>query len=278
MGFGKSLAKIVALTSIATTLALGVPKAESAEIRNPYFYGNVTSDFFAGTELANLITIPEYIRDVPIHPDDTYANPKNNAPIKNGKLTWNANGADVNGKIGIGFKEGKFDFRGGLNGGISGILISGRERNYTNFPGTSKKGVGAALTYYGIGMGLYSLGLNAEVLLNLNDNFDLFLEYFDNFIPTSLSLTDGWDRNSTIQIYKKYLLADVSFCNTFKVGGKFHMGGITYLRFFAGAKVLSMGNKTAMAEETGLTTKPISFFIGGGAEFDFYPEILNYLD
>jgi hypothetical protein len=268
MGIGKSLARILAPVAVVGALAFG--NVQEAKADNLYLYGDVGIDFFAGTEFARVKSTPEYIRDVPAHPDDLHkVNSKNVAPLSDGELIEYAHGADVIGKVGLGIEKELFNFKCGIQGGVSTLFPSLVERNYTNHPGTDKRGDRAALTFYEIGIDILSFGINAEVSKDLTDELSIFLDYFCNFIPHELNLTNGWDRYNSFEVKDEYKLADLPFCSTIKFGGRFNGMSI-----FVGAKSFPFAKMTPLAEETGLTIKPISFFIGCGAEINLlkFPE------
>jgi hypothetical protein len=108
---------------------------------------------YDGRPVQKLLNVPEEIRHVPIHPDDTYAKEKNNGPIEpkdiKGVTLWGLINPVLVG--GLEFKIDRIYLNAAVS--VSSPLISNRysdyyERNYTNHPGTSERGYGAALTQY----------------------------------------------------------------------------------------------------------------------------------
>lgn len=94
--------------------------------------------------------LPEIIRNVPKHPEDTYAPDRNMGPIKDTPLSSPPVHFNISSSAGIGYQAGSVDIDAGAALAYR-LLSSARinRRNYTNAVGTDERGVGAALTYCG---------------------------------------------------------------------------------------------------------------------------------
>jgi len=175
------------------------------------------------TRSLNIISIPEKYRLVPIHPDDYMYPESSNGPIenlsadsayKNGKLS-----ADVSTYIraGLAVKLKGVEFETDINVSISPKFGDSNddtefhERNYTNNPGSSDRGYGAALTYYTLKYPRrIAMGADAELSFPLySKKKELTNHYSRALIGVDLrkfkmSLTEGWDRYNEQEIWKTF--------------------------------------------------------------------------
>ncbi|MCD4762371.1 hypothetical protein K8R32_05460, partial [bacterium] len=92
--------------------------------------------------------LPEDFRFVPIHPDDDYASPSDNGIINQKEFNrdhW------VSLEYGYAWEKGRWDLGIGFSWiySVIGKFDDVEVRNYTNHPGTSTRGYGAALTFVG---------------------------------------------------------------------------------------------------------------------------------
>jgi hypothetical protein len=163
--------KKAALLASTSLLALSLnSNAQSVNTKQHDYnkYESVLGDLYLGNErfgvmplvefdfgarvskpIIQVSNIPESIRLVPIHPEDKDVNPSNNGPIADAPLNniWIIDVASV--KMGLSAKVGNLEFETAIRMNFSPTVASSMySRNYTNNPGTSERGNGAALTYY----------------------------------------------------------------------------------------------------------------------------------
>lgn len=202
--------------------------------------------------------IPEYIRDVPAHPDDDFAKEENVAPIKDD--TFPIYLFDISGL--------KVRPKAGLNGKVLDLCIGAEfevmppestsakivERNYTNHPGTDERGYGAALTYYSIKQNLssFSLGLFSRLSCKIFEvpkdsefmpgTLNLFADYSVSAFRETFDVENGWDRYDSFEVNEEYKLIEYFLEHNIKAGINFtirvtgkheHMN----LGLFAGANI-----------------------------------------
>jgi hypothetical protein len=195
--------------------------------RSPLYIGNDNfgiKPVFQATAGANISRpfkeirgIPEEYRLVPIHPEDTYASEYDNGPIHDtikGPYAFDVAGV----KTGVAIKLGKLEIEADISTNFSVPFNYEylNERNYTNDPGTSTKGYGAALTYYIIKYSLLNFGTDLELSypLNFRDD-DAFMSNRRRIIvgvnqkKFNMNLEDGWDRWNALERNGKVTLAHV---------------------------------------------------------------------
>jgi len=199
------------------------PKVHSLDIKCK---GDLAADFFHTTGDAAL---SESVRTVPIHPDDAYANPKNNGPIED--VLTGLSFQNVKLRVGAEATHNNFKANFGLGAGIAFVTYNSEygfaERNYTNHPGTDERGYGAALTRYSLqGDGTAGMLLNPFIRLGYQiktkpSNYvdvNLFAEYSPEFISFNTAVKTGWDRYDKFEEFETRTV-NTSFTNHFiKVG------------------------------------------------------------
>jgi len=219
MEFPKTLTRLIGAALVGIPLFfVNPPKATGEEL---YFEGGIDSEFDIGATPSFQITnIPEYIRDVPKHPDDNYALDSNVAPISDDAITLSDSlRGRLEGKVGIGVKGNWYDFKLDARAGFTLDSASEiRERNYTNHPGTNLSGTGAALTYYRIFINedispLFGADAKFSVKLpkfNHSDEteWNCFVEYSADFF-NKLYIENGWDRYGSLQVNDSYEIASI---------------------------------------------------------------------
>jgi hypothetical protein len=186
--------------------------AEAAKGKRAYAVVCFGMDLGLQTSLGRMTGIPEAIRYPPVHPDDPRAFEPNNGPISDGMtlpIVHGAFGLD----LGVGYRAGRLDVRAGLVAGLgTPAMAVTKERNYTDAPGTDRKGPNAALTYYALQGDILRKGLFLEVAMRRKVGpyrySDLFLRY--EITRYGLVLENGWDRFGSLQRYQKYPVADLT--------------------------------------------------------------------
>jgi hypothetical protein len=242
MSIGKSLARILAPIAVVGALAFGNVNEVMAKPIHPY----VSLDFDAYSHFAdpsmtgNFLSIPEYVRDVPKHPDDDYALDSNVAPIKDTSPSYliplDKPPFELRALVGI--EKNGFDLSLGPS-----MLIGSPEvpysidfegyhvgRNYTNYPGTDIRGYDAALTYYSV-QGLsrkFSFGFFSRLSYKVLEictpkmysplSLNLFAEYSINPMTSTLKIENGWDRYDSYEIKDTYHL-DTKFIRQYAKAG-----------------------------------------------------------
>jgi hypothetical protein len=169
---------------------------------------------YAGLDGIIVENMPLAVRSVPIHPDDSYANVSDWAPIQ--RTRFNSNGMfSINGDYA--FQNSKFRLCAGLTLFFS--MACQQERNYTDAPGTESRGGGAALTYVAMKeLGIVSAKISSpfEFLDNISPEIsgDVKLsEKYDLSLGTSISyfrlqVESGWDRFDSKQIDNVFVFGD----------------------------------------------------------------------
>jgi len=171
--------------------------------------------------ICKVSNVPERLRYAPIHPDDDYASEEDNGVIAEKEVKRIPFYSFPSPYVSFGLfrKFDKMNLSVGVRGGYyfpepSLFDLRGKttlktisERNYTNYPGTDKRGSGAALTYYGLANGDLS---------HYNDVYSFFISpsispfYFEYSSELShLYLTRGWDRYNSLEVWKGSKLAEV---------------------------------------------------------------------
>jgi hypothetical protein len=243
----------------------------------PYFNLSNTWAIGYGTPFMNISGIPEYMRTVPIHPDDGTGNTiiKDNP----GSAPPLFIGTDL--RIGGGVKDKwnviPYDFSFGFKFGIDFTGFGQRECNYTNHPGTEERGYGAALTEYMIYLGDVNYGLFAKAKL-----FDVGFVEYDIELPIfqGVLLRNGWDRYDRFQDNQGYSSNVPTLNHTIKGGVEFSFPTESYeyglnkkkLSIFAGVKIPQNVFATS-SNEFGITYSP-SFF--GGIQYTQAMEVPDF--
>lgn len=178
---------------------------------------------------ARVSTVPEVVRFVPNHKDDSSAN---EGPIEDPSLDYGSWSFVWDLNAGLGYRTGSIDVRIGGNLDIM-VVDKGEDnrnsRNYTNAVGTENRGFGAALTYYAFSKGSfldifghayggfsrigYSFWRNRANLSQTRGA--IFVEYDLDF--SNLSLENGWDRFDSLDTNRVFKLAGLT-SHTFKLG------------------------------------------------------------
>jgi len=257
MKLPKCLDKIVKVVTLGSVLLCNPIQANS----DFYLYGNLGADMEVGTPTAQIQTVPLSIRDVPAHSGDSSTGI---APIKDSEVTHFPYTLDLEGKVGVGFEGKGFDIRVGpkLSFVITGNFCWPTERNYTNDPGSSTRGYGAALTFYNLEKDNFAFipGVSTRISVPLGHQFTGFAEYSIDFLH-QLFIRNGWDRYDKFETRKTYKLADL-IDHTVKVGVEVPMGGdFAKAEAFVGVKIPQIIDKTSLADTAKLETFP-SFLIG----------------
>jgi len=224
---------------------------------------------------AKVETVPEYIRDVPVHRNDNWAE-ENAAPIKDGPLSSSSLHISVKGKYKIGFGNEKSYFEMGPTFGLKIPFISQKkvtERNYMGAVGTDNRGFGTALTFYGLtvnGVGFWKLhcftpGFFARVSSRGSNNpEEFFIEYSTEL--NELNLVNGWDRYNRLTRNDIYKVAGL-LNHTIKVGigdGVFRENSFN---LFLGLTFPQVIYKTSLYDKTGASLSP-TLVLGGSARQD----------
>ena len=235
---------------------------------------------------AIISNVPEYIRNVPIHPDDNYVNRKNIAPIEDTNLKYPPLSFRFKGDLSLRYYEEDYVVQFG--GNINAIIVSPfggiKSRNYTDKVGSEERGDKAALTYYGFvdditgGLNIIYPGLCFKILIPynnyylknermLNDDHYLFLEYDVDFFK--LNLKNGWDRYNDLETKEIFRIADlikhkIKLGVGININEGLRLGEGHYLTLFLGY-VISNTKPTSIGKEIDLTTRN-HFLVGAGID------------
>jgi hypothetical protein len=230
-------------------------------------------------------TVPLIIRDVPKHKDDTYASNKNVAPIEDfsGNIDKVISLGDIKMElrkriskkdmiIDFGEEIGKLtrpksDFKIGL--GLEGLLPQGigKERNYTNAPGTNQRGTGAALTFYDIDR-RYVFKINGCVRPKIFSEMEFMNKKEFSFafgyevFPEKIVAINGWDRYNETEVKDRYELSKSYF-------GKAYISARIYGKRFGRQNHLTLGfihlisyKNTDLGNQAGIKPSKMGFSIG----------------
>lgn len=234
--------KAAAIGAFAGAFIFSAPsKAKAAEDDLWDFYSKISLGYEQNF-IQSVSNIPLEIRDVPIHKNDHHVDPANAGPIEDGIDLYDRLrlGADmgtslsVSDRTHLNFGLGlDFDLDTSFNYGWEYGWFDGRkglkERNYTNAPGTDKRGGDAALTYmtahpsYGPDLNSF-LRPSLFVELTRDINSDVQLSVGSSFFYERLVAENGWDRNDDIETHDRYCLAEYIVA-TPHVGVKFFKDG-----------------------------------------------------
>jgi hypothetical protein len=253
------LEKVVAASMLGISL-LSTTFSKEAKAEDNYQY-NIQLDYESGV-VQKLDNIPEKIRNVPIHSEDSYA-AGNQGPISHDSAFP---GGTVLLEFGISKRligyENNFKV-GALLGLDFGGMLRGadHERNYTNSVGSEKRGDGAALTYYSI-LPAYLDKWNSairpailgELELGSNPNRSLVLRYL--LYEERLMAETGWDRFNSQDANQRFELARY-LVNQLQIGLRFKHDDSR--EFYLGIskptniKYTELGNQTDITFKSGLS-------------------------
>jgi hypothetical protein len=261
MGIGKSLTKILATSSIIGALAFGIPKNASAQVES---YMNVAgnAEISLGTPISKILSVPDYMRTVPAHPDD---GGWTLSPMDDGVNSFIPL-LNAEGRIGGGIIKDNFNLNFGGSLGVDFAFGNMVESNYTNHPGTSERGYGAALTYYEVEEGGITLG--AFVKASLSDKF--YTEYCLGLSERGIFVANGWDRFDKLQQNQIYGSDFNTLDHTFRLGIKLIKSDIDPRAFgaFVGLKFSQILKESDTVKQMGLTAINPSVFAGFRFEYD----------
>jgi hypothetical protein len=187
------------LKRIGIASALGLALASRAPSLDFKCTGDLSWDFFGASDAS----LSESARLVPIHPSDTYALAKNNGPVKD--VLNSITSQTIKLRVGVEAEHKQLQAGLGLGFGFSVYNYAKEgsgfaERNYTNAPGTSQRGYGAALTYISLNEnGTSGFVVNPFFRLGYqikgkDSDYNLFAEYSPEITSFSTDLNVGYDR------------------------------------------------------------------------------------
>lgn len=235
--------------------------------------------------------VPEGLRYVPVHRDDSRTLEPLNGPIPDSSirpaLLWEIRFI----KLGIEANPAEFltlSAFGDCSFNLSYFHIAFRElneRNYTDAPGTHHRGVGAALTCYGSNYRpMFIPGVGAEVRFNLAEMEESTTEiegiekshtpeYICLLLGASyreyqLRILDGWDRHSGWEQHRSHTIADISETSLY---GGFAVTDMTR-RLQTGIRVgvcLNEIDNRYKSLGMRINGNPVSYFIGIGGFYNF---------
>jgi len=234
-----------------------------------------------GTESAASIhigNIPEYLRNVPVHHDDSYV-PLSPLPNSQLDITCNSRIMDL-----LNLKIWFFDIIGvgiGLGGGIDTSRSAGQRYDYSVHYGNW----GPAFVMYNVGLNsdqnlfkyFFELKTPMIQLWNRNDEeeqrgISFFAGYEPNIESANLTAFDGWRRYGSTEVNKSYDLGKISYDrlyagidlklskNSARTSGD--LLSLTGIRFYC-AKDIGKTEFTEAASDFNITTKDPSLLFGG---------------
>ena len=240
--------KITVAAVVLGALFLGSQKANAQET---YLYWSLGMGINTSPN-ALINNIPEDIRNVPVHPDDIWAE-KRAGPIKDNEFSPKIDIFSANTEFGIGIKKGRFGFEGGPKLSMSFTEESESsivERNYTNYPGTDERGYGAALTYYKIlakNNSIYTPGISSRALYSISKKrlgswrrvtgINLFAEYSFGWMFMPIYVETGWDRYDELEERKEHKLSARSLEHMIKLGCEFVLEEVSSVRAYVGVRL-----------------------------------------
>jgi hypothetical protein len=230
--------------------------------------------------------VPESIRTVPIHPDDTYARPSDNGAIASkdnrAEPLFNLFSLEIGVKIARPGEDDdrpekqKWAFKAGLGADLAvNLMAHTNKRNYTNAPGTDTRGYGAALTYYNVGAAplFWQLVVVPKAFIELDWKHLLIRE---QLVAYQTAVNTGWDRYDELEANKSYTLGTTLEAQTI-VGARWGLdlskdshgevrlfGGIAFSKLF----------RNGLGEECGARTSAIAPIVG--AEVVYTSNLLSF--
>lgn len=273
MKTSKSLGTILGAAILGAGLLFAPVKKADAGF---YFYGSGEFNFSYGTPIAKITTMPEYIRNVPPHPDDSIKTTYPGVIADRGELAMSLGSLGFETRIGFGIKTDYPDFDLKIGPKLNFEISSSSkiaERNYLNHPGTDIRGEGAALTYYNFAMGRENSSVcivpGISVKGSIGKYVQLFTEYSADWYE--FFVQNGWDRYNRLEVKDAYKIAEsINHSITLGVGLDTQGSSSYLLEGFVGITIPQIVSKTPLADQTGFSVNPNFFFgIKGGGGFDF---------
>ena len=202
------------IASYAGIAALSLAAAGCAP--NDMAVDNVKPFFSGGIEMSKPIVhvknIPEYIRNVPVHPDDDYAK-DNRGPIHDGISVYPMVEIPLKAGVSVETKSGvSVDVYGKLSMPL-GFIVNRNERNYTDDVGSDNRGEGAALTYYDVAYGpLFIPGIGADVYIPLGEvskEKNIGAIVGAGYRKYDVNVNTGWDRFDKCEHRRQYNIGSI---------------------------------------------------------------------
>ncbi len=158
--------------------------------------------------MMQLKNIPVDIRNVPRHPSDDVP-PGNMGPIEVSNMSdahfwWKPCVLFLN----AGFGTSRFDISCGTFGSFDMTSQTPTERNYTNYPGSSVRGLGAALTFIRLDNSRWHYGYTASLEIKMKNDLGLSFMYLRDW--EHVSIVTGWDRYDDTEKYNTYSIGTFS--------------------------------------------------------------------
>jgi hypothetical protein len=215
---------IAGVSLLATSLVLLPPgNAKADESFGVRPFADFGLEIKAGGSVGKVNNVPESVRYVPIHKKDSFVPIKNNAPIpKDSAKVFPMTELNFI-KLGIESDLGKgfyLDLYGNASLNLSSKekleLKDINERDYERNPGSSERGYGTALTYWGTKYkSIFLPGLKADLYIPLEEeNYEhekqgAYLLLGTGLRKYTIQSETGWDRWNSLEKYKCHDLGDV---------------------------------------------------------------------
>lgn len=156
--------------------------------------------------------IPLVMRDIPASPLDIGIPASNVSPITVESLTdahlwW----IPISMAMNFGIGNEKWTLEGGAFGQFATSSQGEIERNYTNAPGTSQRGTGAALTYIKVNPSRWIYGYTGTIRYRSNPKDGLYVVLNYSKYWQNISIRNGWDRFDQLEEYTKYPIGTFSY-------------------------------------------------------------------
>lgn len=212
----KFIKRSIMTKALITTMLLSNPTAYSSDNKkdNDGYRGIFRVFSLSYHPNIGSLNLSKEIRYVPIHPDDGIDSlSTSNGPIEPSNID-NLQAVNFNIAAGLAYKKNNFEISGGLQIGFFDIFEDGGHhiRNYTNDPGTTTRGYGAALTYYMFnsdGPRWHMLQPFLELGYYFNDDNKFLIGM--NLKRRRLVLETGWDRYNAYENYENREIGTLNF-------------------------------------------------------------------
>ncbi len=234
----KTLNKLLAAGAFVLSSMGCVPEGAKIDNIRPF----AGFDFRVSQPATYAKNIPEYMRDVPIHPDDG-----------GGKAGVISDGIKIYPLMDFALKTGlSFETKSGASLNVSGrfsIPASGypKERDYMVNIGEDKKSEGSALTYYAVGYGPIVIpGIDADIYIPIkpiDSEVNLGAIVGAGYRKYDLEVQTGWDRFSNFQGRRDYKIGDVeekSFYTGVRIINSKKDSGKFFCDFTVGASLIDI--------------------------------------
>lgn len=283
----KNFLKKIVYGAVGTALALNAGCTKTITTKNYLIdtetfkarpFAKLYGDLKVSQPVKEVSNVPESFRHVPIHHDDWWIPESNNGPIKDdsAKLPPLIEYSFLKGGLETKINEIGLDLYADLSLNMSYFLPTSHdpwfgevnERNYMGAPGTERRGVGTALTYWTANYGPILIpGIKCDLIFPLNEDYELIIG--GGISNYNLKAERGRDRYNKLEKKDDLKIADINEKSIY-IGirgskDKSNEGGVCPI-FKAGYNFYDYGHGK---KDVKIDKNNESFFVSFGAEWLF---------